>query len=168
MKKLKNILDKALRVLAGGSLAAMVLLVCWQVLTRYVLKNPSTWSEELVGYLFAFSTMFGAAIVSGERGHMNIPILVDRFKGVAKKAFLIFSEVVAFLFSVTILVFGGVQITELAMGQMTSSLGIPVGVFYVVLPFCGVLIALYSLLNIIEIARSKDEGNITSDEGKEA
>lgn len=155
MKTLRTYINKALHVLAGGSLIAMVLLTCWQVITRYLLNNPSTWSEELVGYLFAWSTMFGAAVVSGERGHMNIPILIDRMGPTAKKGFHIFSEVIAFLFSATILVFGGVQITDLAMGQMTSSLGVAVGVFYVVLPVCGALIVIYSILNIIGIARGE-------------
>ncbi len=37
---------------------------------------------------------------------------------------------IACLFARVILVYGGVQITSLAMGQMTSSLGVPVGIFY--------------------------------------
>ena len=153
MNGIRRILDFSLKALAGISLTAMVLLTCWQVLTRYVLGNPSTWSEELVGYIFAWSTMFGAAIVSGERGHMNIPVIVDRFGEKGRKAFHILSEVVAFLFSAAILVFGGMQITSLAMGQMTSSLGVAVGVFYAVLPLCGLLIVLYSVINIIDIVR---------------
>ncbi|MBQ8508607.1 MAG: TRAP transporter small permease [Clostridia bacterium] len=166
MKILRNILNKALNILAGASLTAMVLLTCWQVFTRYILNNPSTWSEELVGYLFAWSSMFGAAVVSGERGHMNIPVVIDRFGPAARKGFNIFAEVIALLFSAAILVFGGVQITDLAMGQMTSSLGVAVGVFYVVLPVCGALIALYSVLNIIDIARGEDTG--APDEAAEA
>lgn len=164
MKALRNILNKALNVLAGVSLSAMVILTTYQVITRYIFNAPSTWSEELVGYLFAWSTMFGAAIVSGERGHMNIPIVVDRFGPTGRKLFHIFAEIVAFLFSATILVFGGVQISNLAMGQMTSSLGVAVGVFYWVMPVCGVLMALYSILNIIGIAK----GEISLDASDEA
>lgn len=164
MKALRNILDKALNFLAGLSLAAMTILTTYQVITRYVFNAPSTWSEELVGYLFAWSTMFGAAIVSGERGHMNIPIVIDRFGPSARKAFHIFSEVIAFLFSAAILVFGGVQVSSLAMGQQTSSLGVAVGVFYWVMPVCGVLMTLYSILNIIGIAK----GEISLDASDEA
>ncbi len=153
MKSARKILDTALKALAGISLLAMVLLTCWQVITRYILNNPSTWSEELVSYMFAWSTLFGAALVSGERGHMSIPVIVDRFGPCGRKVFHVFSEVVAFLFSAAILVFGGVQITSLAMGQMTSSLGVAVGVFYVAMPVCGVLIAIYAILNIIDIIR---------------
>lgn len=96
--------------------------------------------------------MLGATIVSGERGHMNIPVLVDRFNPTMRKAFHIFAEVIAFIFSATILVFGGFQVSQLAMGQQTSSPGVAVGVFYWVMPICGVIILVYSVLNIIGIA----------------
>ena len=167
MQKVRNVLNKILDVLAGGSMAVMVILTTYQVITRYVFKAPSTWSEELVGYLFGWSTLFGATIVSGERGHMNIPIIIDRFNPTLRKAFHIFAEVIAFLFSAAILVFGGIQVSRLAMGQQTSSLGVAVGVFYWVMPLCGVVILLYSIMNIIGIAN----GSISldaSDEGTEA
>lgn len=148
---LRNLLDYILKVLAGASFLAMVILTCWQVFTRYLLRNPSSWSEELVSYLFAWMSLLGASIVVGERGHMNIPIVVDHMKPNAQKVLAMFSEVVACLFSSIILVFGGIQITKLAMGQMTSSLGVPVGIFYVVLPLSGVLNIIYTILNIMDI-----------------
>ena len=36
--------------------------------------------------------------------------------------------------------------SQLAMGQQTSSLGVAVGVFYWVMPICGVIILVYSCL----------------------
>ena len=152
MEKIRNTLDKVLSLLAGLSMTVMVVLTTYQVIARYVFNSPSTWSEELVGYLFGWSTMLGATIVSGERGHMNIPVIIDRFNPTLRKAFHIFGEVIAFLFSATILVFGGYQVSQLAMGQQTSSLGVAVGVFYWVMPVCGVVILIYSVLNIIGIA----------------
>lgn len=153
MKALRDLLNRILNVLAGVSFIAMVILTCWQVFTRYVLQNPSSWSEELVSYLFAWASLFGASLITGERGHMNIPILVERMGPGARKALSIFGELVAFAFSAVILVYGGIQITNLAMGQMTSSLGVAVGVFYVVLPVCGVLNMIYTVLNIADISK---------------
>ena len=159
MEKFRTALNKALELLAGLSMAVMVILTTYQVIARYIFNSPSTWSEELVGYLFGWSTLFGATIVSGERGHMNIPGM--------RKAFHILWEVVAFLFSATILVFGGFQVSKLAMGQQTSSLGVAVGVFYWVMPICGVVILLYSILNIIGIANGTISLEV-ADEASEA
>jgi len=157
MKSLRKILNMILNILGGGSFLVMVALTCWQVFTRYVLDNPSTWSEELLGYIFAWMSLFGACLVTGERGHMNIPLLVDMAPSGAKKVLLCLGEIIAFAFSAVILVYGGVQITSLAMGQMTSSLGVAMGVFYVVMPVCGVVNMIYTIMNIAEILSGKEQ-----------
>lgn len=157
MKALRSVLTTLLRVLAGISFIAMVVLTCWQVFTRYVLQDPSSWSEELVSYLFAWASLLGASLITGERGHMNIPIIVDKLPLGVQKALNIFAELIAFAFSLIILVYGGIQISQLAMGQMTSSLGVAVGVFYVVMPLCGVLNMIYTLLNIVDICKGEEK-----------
>lgn len=156
MDSIRKLLNKFLNLLAGVSFVAMVLLTCWQVFTRYILKNPSPWSEELVSYLFAWMALLGASVVTGERGHMNIPIVVDKMGDRARRGFLILAEIIAFLFSAIILVHGGIKITSLAMGQLTSSLGVPIGVFYIVLPLCGVLNMVYALLNVVNICKGRE------------
>lgn len=153
MDNIRNMLNKFLNLLAGISFSAMVLLTCWQVFTRYILNNPSSWSEELVSYLFAWMALIGASVVTGERGHMNIPIVVDKMGERAQKVFRIFTELAVFVFSAVILVYGGTKITALAMGQLTSSLGVAIGVFYIILPLCGVLNMIYAVLNIADICR---------------
>ena len=87
---------------------------------------------------------------------MNIPVVVERMPQAMKKGFSIFAEIVAFVFSAVILVYGGMQITSLAMGQMTSSLGVAIGIFYIVLPLSGVLNMIYTAMNIYDIVK----GNI--------
>ena len=156
MKTLRKILNWSLSVLSGGSFLAMVILTCWQVFTRYILKNPSSWSEEMVSYLFAWMSLFGASIVVGERGHMNIPIVVERMGPKGRMFFSVFAEVIALLFAGVILLYGGIQITSLAMGQMTSALGVPIGIFYVVLPISGALNIIYTILNIIDILQGTE------------
>lgn len=157
MNPLRTLLTRLLNILAGASFLVMVVLTCWQVFTRYLLSSPSSWSEELVSYMFAWMSLLGASIVTSERGHMNIPILVELAGPGARKLLNCLGEIIAFLFSLVILAFGGAQIARLAMGQMTSSLGVPIGVFYVVLPLCGVLSMFFTLLNIVEIFSGKKE-----------
>ncbi len=157
MQATRKALNHIMNVLAGGSLIVMTLLTCWQVFTRYVLNNPSTWSEELVGYLFAWASLFGASLITGERGHMNIPVVVELMPAGTQKFFAIFGEIIAMAFSAVVLILGGYQITQLAMGQMTSSLGVAVGIFYVAMPVCGVINILYTALNIYDICKGKKE-----------
>jgi len=157
MNRIRNYLNTGLHVLAGGSFVLMTLLTCWQVFTRYILGRPSSWSEELVSYLFAWMALLGSSLVVGERGHMNIPLLVEKSAPTIRKGLSVLAEVVAALFAGIILVYGGIQITDLAMAQMTSALGVPVGVFYIVLPLSGILNIVYCILNIAEIMAAAED-----------
>ena len=157
MSRIRDYLNRGLYALAGGSFVLMTLLTCWQVFTRDILGRPSSWSEELVSYLFAWMALFGASLVVGERGHMNIPLLVEKSTPNVRKGLSILAEMIAALFAGIILVFGGVQITDLAMAQMTSALGVPVGVFYIVLPLSGILNIVYCILNIVQIMTAAEE-----------
>ena len=157
MSRIRDYLNRGLYVLAGGSFVLMTLLTCWQVFTRYILGRPSSWSEELVSYLFAWMALFGASLVVGERGHMNIPLLVEKTTPNVRKGLSILAEMIAALFAGIILVFGGIQITDLAMAQMTSALGVPVGLFYIVLPLSGILNIVYCILNIVQIMTAAEE-----------
>ena len=156
MHKLKDLITKLLNVITGASFIAMVALTFMQVLMRYVFKSPLTWSEELVSYLFAWASLLGACLVTGERGHMNIPVVLEKMPASTQKALAILAELIAFIFSVVILVFGGIQIAKLTMGQMTSSLGVPVGIFYVLMPAAGILNAIYAGINMIDIAKGTE------------
>lgn len=153
--KMRKTLDNILKTLAGISLLVMFVLVVWQVFTRYILNEPSTWSEELVAYLFAWSTLFGASLIVSEKGHMNIPVLVEKRSPKVQKGLAIFSELMILLFSLAVLTAGGVAITKLALGQMTSSLGMPVGYFYIPLPITGLINTIYTLMNISDILKGR-------------
>lgn len=152
---MRKTLDNLLKILAGITLLTMFVLVVWQVFTRYILNNPSTWSEELVAYLFAWSTLFGASLVVSEKGHMNIPVIVEKRDPKIQKILAIFSELMILVFSLAVLTVGGTIITKLALSQTTSSLTIAVGYFYIPLPITGIINIIYAFLNISDILKGK-------------
>lgn len=154
---MRKTLDNILKGLTGASLLIMFILVVWQVFTRYVLNSPSTWSEELVAYLFAWSTLFGASLVVSEKGHMNIPVLVEKREPKTQKVLKIFGELMILLFSLTVLTMGGIAITKLALSQTTSSLTIAVGYFYIPLPITGIINICYTIMNIKDILSGKEK-----------
>ena len=156
---MRKVLDNILKFLTGISLLVMFILVVWQVFTRYILNTPSTWSEELVAYLFAWSTLFGASLVVSEKGHMlsliHIPVIAERSNPKIQKVLAIFSELMILIFSLAVLTVGGIIITKLALNQTTSSLKIAVGYFYIPLPITGLINIIYTLLNISDILKGK-------------
>lgn len=57
----------------------MVVSVFLQVIFRYVLHLPLSWSEELARYVFVWLTMLGAAVATKRRSHFALTWLVRRF-----------------------------------------------------------------------------------------
>lgn len=57
--KFRGLIDKIIQVLSTIIMGVMVIAVCWQVITRYILNNPSTVTEEALRYLLIWVTMVG-------------------------------------------------------------------------------------------------------------
>lgn len=137
--------------------AFMVVIGTYQILVRYLFNRPSTVSEELLTYSFAWMSLLASAYMFGKRGHMRMGFLADRLDGPARTALEIAIEVLVLLFAAVVMVYGGSRITRLTMTQKTASLGIPMGCVYGIVPACGVLIILYAGLNLTELWKKGGE-----------
>ena len=131
--------------------AAMVIIGTYQIVTRFVFNSPSTVSEELLTYSFTWMALLATAYVFGKQDHMRMAFLADKFSDKAQKALSIAAEVLIMLLAGAVMVYGGVTIVQLTMTQSTASLGIPMGVVYIILPVSGILIVFYSILNIVDL-----------------
>ena len=150
MSGLKKILDKCIEKFIVIILTVMVFVALWQVASRYVFNSPSTISEELLRYCLIWLAMLGSAFPQS-----NI-YLVEKFSDNVRQKLSILSEVVIIIFSSTVLVYGGINITSLTMKQISAALGISMGYVYMVLPLSGLLMIFYGVNNILNIVKEKN------------
>ncbi|GLO67489.1 MULTISPECIES: TRAP transporter small permease [Oceanobacillus] len=154
MEAVKKALDKTLAVICIGLFGFLVLLVTWQVFTRFILNNPSVFSEELAKYCFVWLVLFGAAFVFGERGHMAVEFIKNKFPTKVKLMIEILIEVITILFALTVLLIGGYLAVDVAWNQLSASLQIPVGYLYAGIPISGLFIVFYCIYNITNIIKN--------------
>lgn len=131
--------------------AVMVVVGTYQIITRFIFNNPSTVSEELLTYTFAWMAIFSSAYVFGKRDHMRMTFVADKLPKEQRKILEIVIELLIIAFAVIVLIYGGFTIMGLTMTQKTASLGVMMGVVYAVVPICGILIAIYGVLNVIDL-----------------
>lgn len=131
--------------------AVMVIVGTYQIITRFIFNNPSTVSEELLTYTFAWMAIFSSAYVFGKRDHMRMTFIADKLPKEQRKILEIVIELLVIAFAVIVLIYGGFTIMGLTMTQKTASLGVMMGVVYAVVPICGILIAIYGVLNVIDL-----------------
>jgi TRAP-type C4-dicarboxylate transport system permease small subunit len=149
---LKQHVDRALEVTLAAVMAAMVLAVLWQVATRYLLRDPSSVTEELARFGLVWLGLLGASYGFGQRAHLAIE-LIPRTRLLE----LIVAASVA-AFAILVLVVGGLRLVyaTLALGQTSAALQIERGYVYLALPLSGALILFYTLE--AALARARDHG----------
>ncbi len=157
IRNVKNILDKIIMGICIALFVFMLIVGSYQIISRYLLKDPSVVSEELVTYSFTWMAMFSAAYVFGKREHMSMVFFVERLSKKLQLNISILSEVVILLFAFFVLICGGKTITTLTLTQITPALRVSMGYIYSVLPICGVVISLYSIFNILELVEKLKE-----------
>ena len=150
LHQLRKGIDKILGTVCIVLFAIMVIVGTYQIVTRFVFNSPSTVSEELLTYTFAWMAMFATAYVFGKRDHMKMTFVVDKLSSEKRKVLDIAIEVLIIVFA-AVLIYGGFTIMDLTMTQKTASLGVSMGVIYSVMPVSGILIAVYGVLNIADM-----------------
>ncbi len=153
VKKIKNRMNAVLSFLCIILFAFMVCVGTYQIVTRFVFNSPSTVSEELLTYSFAWMALLSSALVFGKRDHMRMGFWADKLTGTKKKVLELVIELIVLIFAASVMVYGGSTIMKLTMTQKTASLGIPMGIIYTVVPLSGIVIVIYAILNMIELCK---------------
>ena len=132
MTKLVLLVDWVLKRSLMLLMAAIVLVVCWQVLSRFVLTNPSSMTEEIARCLLLWIAMLGAAYAYRTGQHLGLDIVTSRMPAVwqYRIAFVLTAAVV--VFSSIVMVWGGGELVWLTfeLNQMSAALGIRMAYIY--------------------------------------
>ncbi len=151
-RTIKRRLDWALETFVALVMAALVLDVLWQVFTRFVLRSPSSWSEELATFLLIWVGLLGACVALNRGAHLGIDYFVGKLPPRARLR----SEILAFccvgVFSICVLGYGGgvLVVRILALEQVSPALGVRMGYVYLALPISGFFLTLYSVGFLID------------------
>ncbi len=150
MKKIRKILDKVLEILCSSLLVFMVLIVLYQIFTRVVLNNPNTITEELVRFLMVWVSLLSSAYVVGKKSHLAVTLLSEKLNIEHRRLLDLIVQVLFLLFSLTVMVYGGIKSFGVTLVQLSPSLSLPMGYIYLSVPISGLLICIYTVLNIFD------------------
>ncbi|MCD8363556.1 MAG: TRAP transporter small permease [Lachnospiraceae bacterium] len=125
------------------------------VIFRYVFNNSLYWSEEIVRYLFIWMFFFAVGDATRTGSHVALDLLPGRLHGTAKKILDLLIEVLSLVFDV-VLIYYGAKLASINMTQYSPALRIPYGIIYAAIPFGGVMMAIFNVLRIVDMARGKE------------
>lgn len=151
MLKFKLKIDALLKWFLVVLMGAMTLNVLWQVFSRFIMQNPSSFTEELARYMLVWVGILGASYVAGQKMHLAIDLLPSKLTGKPKIYINLFIELCILIFALAVMVIGGFRLVTitLTLNQISAALQIQLGYVYAVLPISGMLISYYSIFFIL-------------------
>lgn len=147
MRELMGQLDRIVEIFLCLLMVFLVLNVSWQVITRFILPEPSSYTEEVARFLLMWIGLLGAAYAYRKKMHLGIDIISEKLQGRAKYVSTLFVYFLTLLVAIAVLIVGGMNLVllTLELNQLSSSLGLPMGLIYLCLPLSGFLIVLYTV-----------------------
>lgn len=163
IRSVKYGLDRLLEFVTAAVMGILLVDVVWQVITRFILKNPSNWTEELATFLLIWVGLLGAAVALNRRAHLGIDYFVLQLTGIRQFFSELFVALSIIGFSVSVLLVGGVQLVSLTfkLGQTAPATGIKLGYVYLAVPISGFFITIYGIEMlweaVVKFSKTKNE-----------
>ena len=149
-------LNKVVGIFLALMLGTMSILIIAQVLCRFVIHYPLTWSEELSRYLMAYIVFIGASLAMRHNKLISIELLPELLKGTKRKVLTIIVLAISIVFF-AILFKQGIDMVSRVKMQLSPALGLSMAIPYASIPIGAVLLALNSVAAMIDEFTSKKE-----------
>ncbi|MBW1711537.1 MAG: TRAP transporter small permease subunit [Deltaproteobacteria bacterium] len=149
--RLVDRLSQAVGLMVSVLMPAMVVVLAYEVIARYVFKNPTIWVYDLAIFMFGYIGLLAGAYVLKNRQHVNVDILYDRFSP-RQKAISESLTGILFFFLIVLVIKYSFENALFAIenGEATATeWGPPVGHFKLMIPIGAFLLLLQGLANWI-------------------
>ncbi|MEX1276955.1 MAG: TRAP transporter small permease [Bacteroidota bacterium] len=159
LERMRLAVDRVLEWVLITIVAVMTLNVLWQVFTRFIMKSPSSYTEELARYLLVWLGLLGGAYAVGKKMHLSIDLLPAWLKGKSRLILELVIQGCILLFATSVILIGGADLVglTLTLDQLSAALRIKLGYVYLALPLSGALMSFYSVTFILETLRAFKE-----------
>lgn len=148
---ISNIVDSVLNRLLQTLLVLITVVVTWQVFSRYVLNDPSSFTEELARFLLIWLTLLGCVFAYRHNSHLGLDMVYSQANPLQKRIMYYVIHTCIGAFALTVMVIGGYSLMNMTdqLGQSSAVMGIAISWVYWVIPASGVLIVIYAIHALI-------------------
>ena len=146
--------SNSLEICAATMLVMICVIVFAGVFFRYFLHIGLGWTEELSRYLQIWMTFIGATVAVKRWSHFQLTIINQWIPASAHKFTRVFSILVVMTLA-GILIKNGIDITRVSWTQTSPIMSWNFGYLYIVVPVSGVLMAMFSVQQLIAALRGE-------------
>src|SRR5690554_2255977 len=99
-------LDRVLAIILMFLMVAIVVDVSWQVLSRFIVGNPSSVTEEIARFLLVWIGLLGAAYAFRTHAHLGLDLMTSKLSIARRVRAEIFAQLMSFMFAASVMVYG--------------------------------------------------------------
>ncbi|WP_423408316.1 TRAP transporter small permease [Heyndrickxia sp. MSNUG] len=152
-------INRVVGILLSLMLGVMSILIILQVISRFVINFPLTWSEELSRYLMIYIVFLGAGLAMRHNNLISIELLPESLSGNKRKVVIILVMIISIIFF-AILFKQGIDMLGMVKMQSSPGLQLSMSIPYASIPIGSFVLAINSLAVILDQLSNKQEGEI--------
>ena len=158
-------LEALLMILCGVCIFMFTLTVLCDVVTRTI-GAPWLWLQQVTTAFFAWGVFLGMAAATRRNDHFYITEITKRMTGAPRTVIEITNRVIVLIVAILIARYGWKN-AVLDLGSFRMPSLIPLTVYTAIVPAAGVLVALFSIEQLVNGWRNGFEGPEDRDETRE-
>jgi TRAP-type C4-dicarboxylate transport system permease small subunit len=140
-------LENVLMVLCGIAITGFSVLVLGDIITRAI-GRPWLWVQEATMTFFIYGIFLGVAAATRRNDHLYLAVLAESMTGARRLLFEMFNRLVVLCVALAMIYFGYLNFLDgfksLRMPSMT-----PIASLYAAIPLCGLLVALFTVEQMV-------------------
>jgi len=161
MNEKKPLFIQILEIISNCSMAIMFLSVMAGIISRYILKSPLFWTDELSRYLMIYMVFFGSALSFRAEKHPSLTFLIDKLP---KKPRMIWDSIIDLLLIaiIVLVIVGGMDMITAGPVGYTPSLRIKFTWVYWAIPLGSASMLIEIIFRLIKRIQNLSRSNVST------
>jgi TRAP-type C4-dicarboxylate transport system permease small subunit len=136
MKKILLFLDRLDEYIAVFTLSTTVLLLAFQVISRYIFNLPIAWAEEISRFTFVWAVYMGVSMAARKNEHIRVVAHLKLFfPRSISNAIILVGDIITLIFSAVLAVYGiQVLLSMVEYPYIAPATGISMVWIYTIIP----------------------------------
>jgi TRAP-type C4-dicarboxylate transport system permease small subunit len=145
-------LEMVLMIICGLTLFGFSLSVSADIITRTI-GHPWLWLQEVTSTIFIYGIFTGAAVATRRNDHLYLTAFAESMHGTARVAAEVVIRLVVLGVAICLIYFGYINYLR-GFGSFRLPSNTPIASLYAAIPMAGILIALFTVEQIVNGCRN--------------
>jgi len=145
-------LELVLMIMCGALCFGFSLSVTADIVTRTI-GHPWLWLQEVTSTLFIYAIFIGAAVATRRNDHLYLTAISEAMRGTARVMIEVATRTVVLGVAVCLIRYGYLNYLR-GFGSFRLPSGTPIASLYAVIPLSGILIALFTVEQLVNGLRN--------------